>query len=264
MNKGGCQDEETLGYMSLQTLRGLNFVHACKLIHRDIKPANVLLNSKGELKIADFGLARTLGVEGMGDGESFMEGGDPVKRGSGGRRCSEATTPVVASETRSDASLSEGGRDRWRPPRQPPDKPPLAGDGNTTGRLGKAIELQKRAGVESLEDGKKDGGVQSLEGGEGKGDTKTEGGTEGGAITVGGTGDVGAKSLHRAHTFVGTVTYMSPERINGDSYSFSSDVWSMGMMLLTTALGKLPLETKNGYWGVLHSIRWIPLAKYIY
>lgn len=64
-----------------------------------------------------------------------------------------------------------------------------------------------------------------------------------------------SRRLHRAHTFVGTVTYMSPERLNGDEYSYSSDVWSLGMMLLTTALGRLPFETNNTYWDVLHCIR---------
>jgi serine/threonine protein kinase len=62
-------------------------------------------------------------------------------------------------------------------------------------------------------------------------------------------------ALHTATTFVGTVTYMSPERINGEAYSYSSDVWSLGLSLLTTALGKLPLDTKGGYWSVLHAIR---------
>ncbi|CBJ26035.1 Mitogen-activated protein kinase kinase (MAP2K) [Ectocarpus siliculosus] len=123
VDAGGCHDERKLGQIALQALRGLAFLHSSNLIHRDIKPANVLLNRRGELKIADFGLARTLGL------------------------------------------------------------------------------------------------------------------------------------LHRARTFVGTITYMSPERINGDEYSYSADVWSLGLMMLTTALGRLPFETNKGYWGVLHCIR---------
>lgn len=40
---------------------------------------------------------------------------------------------------------------------------------------------------------------------------------------------------------------MSPERIQGNDYSYSSDVWSLGLSLMTVALGKLPISTKAGY-----------------
>jgi serine/threonine protein kinase len=62
-------------------------------------------------------------------------------------------------------------------------------------------------------------------------------------------------AIHRAHTFVGTTTYMAPERIDGQEYSYSSDIWSFGLALLTVALGRLPLETTGGFWQVLQSVR---------
>lgn len=34
-------------------------------------------------------------------------------------------------------------------------------------------------------------------------------------------------SVSKCQSWVGTVTYMSPERIGGDSYSFQSDIWSV-------------------------------------
>ena len=40
---------------------GLNALHAASLVHRDLKPANVLLDAQDGAKLADFGLARSLG-----------------------------------------------------------------------------------------------------------------------------------------------------------------------------------------------------------
>ncbi|SCW03761.1 LAFE_0G17634g1_1 [Lachancea fermentati] len=42
----------------LQILEGINYIHCQKYMHRDIKTANLLVDHKGVLKIADFGLAR--------------------------------------------------------------------------------------------------------------------------------------------------------------------------------------------------------------
>lgn len=49
--------------MTAQMLKGLHFLHANRIVHRDLKPHNLLVTSGGQLKIADFGLAKNYDSE---------------------------------------------------------------------------------------------------------------------------------------------------------------------------------------------------------
>jgi serine/threonine protein kinase len=130
---GGCDDETTLANITVQALKGLNFLHNCNQIHRDLKPDNFLISHRGEVKVADLGIMKQ------------MQAGPDI------------------------------------------------------------------------------------------GHTKSK--------------------LSRTNTFVGTATYMSPERIDGKEYSYSSDIWAFGLSILTVALGKLPVDSSGGYWTILKSVR---------
>lgn len=52
--------EDHCQYFLYQILRGLKYIHSANVLHRDLKPTNLFLNANCDLKIADFGLARTL------------------------------------------------------------------------------------------------------------------------------------------------------------------------------------------------------------
>jgi len=127
LKMNGCIPERILARITTQVLRGLVYLHkSLHLIHRDIKPSNLLLNTRGEVKIADFGVSGQL-----------------------------------------------------------------------------------------------------------------------------------AHTLSQAVTWVGTVTYMSPERISGRSYSYDSDIWSLGLTLVELALGRYPYPGDGrvgepmGFWELL-------------
>ena len=47
-------------YIIYQLLKGLKYIHSGEIIHRDLKPSNILINSECLIKIADFGLARSI------------------------------------------------------------------------------------------------------------------------------------------------------------------------------------------------------------
>jgi|TARA_B110000208_G_C11763358_1_gene427725 serine/threonine protein kinase len=62
-------------------------------------------------------------------------------------------------------------------------------------------------------------------------------------------------------SFVGTLMYMSPERIAGGKYGYESDIWSMGLSIMTCALGRFPIDCKSGYWGLLQALRDAPVPE---
>jgi len=77
-------------------------------------------------------------------------------------------------------------------------------------------------------------------------------------------------SLDVKVSFVGTATYMAPERIRGDKYSFPSDIWSLGITLLELALGRFPYPAPAAdgtvapimsFWDLLDIIQHEPVPK---
>ncbi|PKU75678.1 mitogen-activated protein kinase kinase 9-like [Dendrobium catenatum] len=52
--------ESAIAGIARQVLHGLSYLHSQKIVHRDIKPGNLLVNTAGEIKIADFGVSKIM------------------------------------------------------------------------------------------------------------------------------------------------------------------------------------------------------------
>ncbi|KAK4569687.1 negative regulator of the PHO system [Recurvomyces mirabilis] len=58
----GALDPDVIKSFMYQLLLGTAFCHENRVLHRDLKPQNLLTNTSGQLKLADFGLARAFGI----------------------------------------------------------------------------------------------------------------------------------------------------------------------------------------------------------
>jgi eukaryotic-like serine/threonine-protein kinase len=65
LDRDGPMPVERALQLTAQIASGLAAAHAQHVVHRDLKPSNVLVDSRGNAVIADFGVARSLGGTGM-------------------------------------------------------------------------------------------------------------------------------------------------------------------------------------------------------
>ena len=75
--------EEHVVLLMYNLIRAMKFIHSANVMHRDIKPANILVDSHFNVKICDFGIARSLpeSLVGKGSGNSKRTR-DSIKQGN--------------------------------------------------------------------------------------------------------------------------------------------------------------------------------------
>nr|XP_015629634.1 mitogen-activated protein kinase kinase 9 [Oryza sativa Japonica Group]AAL58223.1 putative kinase [Oryza sativa Japonica Group]ABF98535.1 Protein kinase domain containing protein [Oryza sativa Japonica Group] len=94
--RAGAFPEAAVAEVAAQALSGLACLHARRVVHRDIKPGNLLVSVDGEVKIADFGIAKVV----------------PPRRGGEHRAAYEYEgTAAYMSPERFDSELHGDGAD---------------------------------------------------------------------------------------------------------------------------------------------------------
>lgn len=67
-----------------------------------------------------------------------------------------------------------------------------------------------------------------------------------------------SKELERTQafcaTFVGTMIYMSPERMEGKEYGYSSDLWSLGLIILELITGEYPYPIFQNFIETIQNV----------
>ena len=121
--------------------RGLAAAHGAGLMHRDFKPANVLVSESGEVKVTDFGLAKSLDPPARGDTDSQAPG--------------EPEPDELLSDLDRDALTRSGtviGTPRYMAPEQHVDEPltPAADQYGFCAALFEALTGQPAFRVDSL------------------------------------------------------------------------------------------------------------------
>jgi eukaryotic-like serine/threonine-protein kinase len=82
--------------LGVQIARALAFAHEHGLVHRDVKPQNVLLDGDGRAQVTDFGIARSLDVEGITLAGTVLGTADYIAPEQAGGQPVDAQTDVYS------------------------------------------------------------------------------------------------------------------------------------------------------------------------
>lgn len=96
---------ETVVQYSAEIVLMLEALEKYNIVHRDLKPENILLDSKGHLKLVDFGTAKELAVKKEDESSSICR--TELRRNSIEAGVPECTLPVKTSHEEDDEGLNE-------------------------------------------------------------------------------------------------------------------------------------------------------------
>ena len=96
LNAGRLAPREALAIVP-QICDALQYAHDQGIVHRDIKPENILLDRAGRVKVADFGLAKLVGVDALTSSLSHPMGEGAVPAAGEGMPCTTEAGQVIGT-----------------------------------------------------------------------------------------------------------------------------------------------------------------------
>ncbi|XP_055846149.1 extracellular signal-regulated kinase 7 isoform X2 [Episyrphus balteatus] len=98
IKKGNVLKDVHKRFIIYQLLNAISYIHSGNVIHRDLKPSNVLIDTKCNCKLADFGLARSVSNQQMRDAVDANESFEPLLTDYVATRWYRAPEILVASK----------------------------------------------------------------------------------------------------------------------------------------------------------------------
>jgi mitogen-activated protein kinase kinase kinase len=116
LERFGPLETSVVSVYASQILVGLDYLHAQRVAHRDVKGANILVEKSGRVKLADFGMAKTLVEQVSASGRHAervpsrdADDTSEVVAGPGDRPTDLSTDLAVAASDRQASTGSHGG-----------------------------------------------------------------------------------------------------------------------------------------------------------